>query len=116
MGLVSGVFSEVIPQDQALPAIRFSDQAPADVNTFNANRVVATGLYLVAVVARGTSYGPLATAADRLDFLLHKKSGTLAPLSVIQSWRDGAFRLAETEGDIQYRHLGGYYRVMAHAD
>lgn len=110
---VSGIWSERIPAGEQLPGIRFSDLAPRDVGGVSGVRILVTGLYVVAAVRAGASYGPLVPVADRIDELLQRASGA-APdgFTVLSCIRESAFRLPEDDGDIHYRHLGGVYRIQ----
>jgi hypothetical protein len=112
-GLVGGVYSERIPRGASLPAIRVSDLAPQDVVTQNGTRVIVKGYFLVAVVDNVDTWAPLAPIADRIDEVLHRSAGVLAPIRVLQIWREEPYKQHEEDGDVTFRHLGGMYRVHA---
>lgn len=112
---VSGLWSERIPPEEQLPAVRFSDLSPRDVGGVN-RRILITGLYLVAGVARTADYGDLVKVSDRIDALLERASGLALDGVTVQSCvRESVFRIAEDDGDVHYRHLGGLYRILASA-
>lgn len=113
---VLGVFSEKIPNGQTLPAIRFTDLSPSDTNGASGQRILVRGLYLVAVVGKTADYGDLVAAADRLDDRLQRSSGLLSPVWVLSVVRQSPFKLAEVDGDVQYRHLGGIYQIDGHKE
>lgn len=110
---VSGVWSELIPREEQLPAIRFTDLAPADVNTLEGNRILVTGRYLVAGVINVADYGPLVAVSDRIDAVLQRATGAFGGVNVLSCIRESVFRLPEDDGDNHHRHLGGIYRVQA---
>lgn len=109
---VSGVWSEKIPPAELLPAIRMSDLSPSDVNSVNGYRILVVGVFLVAVVGRTDDWGDLVAAADRLDTLLHRATGSFDGVTIESCVRQSPFRLPEDDGDVHYRHLGGTYRVQ----
>jgi hypothetical protein len=110
---ISDTHAEVIPAGQVLPAIRISQMAGVDVTGPGGMRSMINGLWLVAVVGKLPSYGPLAPAANRIDVVLHKAAGTLSPIIVLGCVREQTFRLAEDEGDEHWRHLGALFRIHA---
>lgn len=113
---VSGVWSEVIPPKAALPAVRFTDLAPHDSNSLSGSRILVSGLYLVVVTGDVKDYKPLVPAADRLDTILHGARGHASPVWVLSCVRESPFKQTDTDGDVQYRHLGGVYRVQGHKE
>ena len=50
--------------------------------------------------------------ADRIDELLHGVRGSIPGLSVLSCVREAPVAYAEIENGIQYRHLGGLYRLQ----
>lgn len=110
--MVNGVYSERIPRGQALPAIRVADMAPGDVNSQNGTRIMVRGFYLVAVVDDVDTWAPLAPIADQIDVVLHRAAGVLSPVRVLQVFREEPYKQHEEEGDVQFRHLGGMYRLV----
>lgn len=110
--VVSGVWPDLIPEGESLPAIRYSMLAPGvDTMVVDGHRILTNPLYLVAVVHETRSYWGLAAAANRIDTLLHRGVGLFPPITVIECIREEIYRLAEDEGDEHFRHLGGLYRL-----
>jgi hypothetical protein len=113
MTMVSGAYSEVIPKGAAIPAIRYHVQGPNfDVPGVSANRIMVHLRYLIVVVGRVNSYGPLAPAADRLDVLLQDAQGSTATVNVLSVTRDEPFKMLEISDGEQWRHLGGLYHFV----
>jgi len=48
-----------------------------------------------------------------VDAVLHGASGTATDGTVIACVRERAFEMVEMTDGVQYRHLGGIYRVLA---
>jgi len=76
-------------------------------------RVMTTAVYLVKVVGQTGSYVPLQPIADLIDQALHEQESTLDGYR-ITCWREGIVRYGEAVDGVQFRHLGGRYRVQAH--
>ncbi|MBI4496313.1 MAG: DUF3168 domain-containing protein [Chloroflexi bacterium] len=107
------VYSDLAPQDAALPYVVFGQQAPHDVMGVGTARIMVTNVYQVKVVGQGGSYQPLQAAADQVDALLHAASGTASGGTVLACVRDAVIRYTETDDGVQYRHVGGLYRITA---
>jgi hypothetical protein len=113
--LVTGVWLDLIPPEIDLPAIRISELAiPADVTSVNGTRILIGGVYVVAAVVDGSSYGPAVPIADRIDAVLQRASGPGRDGVIVESCiRERPFKLPEDDGDVHFRHLGGVYRAIA---
>lgn len=79
-------------------------------------RILTHPLYLVRVVDKIGSYLPLQTAADLLDTVLT----SAAPFSYVLNGKnytvqsciqERPFSLVDRYVDLEWRHLGGYYRL-----
>jgi hypothetical protein len=122
-GEVSGVYSEVIPANKSLPAVRFHAQAQTDVNGSAGGRILIDFLFLVVVVVQGPSVASAVPIAAQLDTLLHKdanKNGRLttgqsqlvAGINVQSSLREGTWDQLERLPEGQFRTVGGFYRLI----
>ena len=108
-----GVFADLAPPDSTLPAVVYSDQGGSDTVGVDATRILTSGLWLVRVIAETTSWqGNLRAAADRVDAILHATSGAVSGVTVGKCFRESAHRLVDTAHGRQYRHLGGFYRIV----
>ena len=113
VGLVAGrVYDSVAPQGAVLPCIVFQHQGAHDVRGNGPGRIMASTVYLVKAIGQGSSFTALEAIANRVDVLLQGQSGSNTKG---QCWavREQPFKLAETDEGIQYRHLGGLYRIWA---
>jgi hypothetical protein len=97
------------------PVVIFQLQAAGDdLLVLGGVRVWAPLLYLVRGIAEQTSYeGTLATIANRIDTLLHAKSGTATAGTVWVAVRERAFQMSEIVDGRTFAHLGGLYRIQA---
>jgi len=97
------------------PVVIFQLQAAGDdLLVLGGVRVWAPLLCLVRGIAEQTSYeGTLASIANRIDTLLHAKSGTATAGTVWVAVRERAFQMSEIVDGRTFAHLGGLYRIQA---
>lgn len=108
-GLLSGrVYSGIAPSGATYPLIVFQIQSPgSDLIVVGGNRVWAEPLVLARVIGKTGSWTTIAATADAIDAALHNTSGGVV------AWckRESPFSLVELTNGVQYRHLGGLYRL-----
>jgi hypothetical protein len=103
----------------ALPCVVFQLQASNDLMVVGATRVWSRLTYVVRGIGEPLppSYeGTLRSVADRIDALLHGKSGSSGAGVVWSCVRVRPFQMAEVPpalGGREFRHLGGVYEVQA---
>ncbi len=116
-GLVGGrVYAYAAPEGATLPAVVFQHQAATDVRTGpGQDRIMVDGLWLVRGVSEGRSFAQLRPVADRIDTLLSGASGTVSDALVLHTVREEPAVLVERQAGIEYRHLGGLYRIWSQA-
>lgn len=112
------IYSDVVPQDGAFPCVRFDYATGRDVRggTLASTRIMVNALYIVRGIAQQKSYGgDLRTIADRIDANLKASSGGPAGDDgvVFSAVREEPFRMNEPVDGVQWRHLGGIYRINA---
>lgn len=107
--LPGGIHAWPFPGGTVLPAAAFQlvDGIDREVVGNGGVRTVTELEYLVRAVAEGHSYP--ASAADRIDLLIHgQASGDLLACQRLRP-----FSMSEPgEGGTEYRHRGGYYRLI----
>lgn len=103
------IYTGVIPDGVSFPLILITlDGTPDDLMVINAKRVWTDCRYIVRAIAQTETFGTLNTIANRIDTLLHRTSGTNINACV----REQAFEMTEVVDNVQYRHLGGIYRIF----
>jgi len=113
-GLVSGrIYGYLAPPGAALPLVIYSYQSGHDVRGVGPTRVMAEATYQVKAVDRGPSFANVKAIADRLDSLLQGASGDVVDGQVLMCVRENQVAYVEVDSGIQYRHLGGLYRIVA---
>ncbi len=114
MALVSGVHNALAAQGAALPYVVFNFQGGGDVRGVGPTRIMTSALYQVKAVGSGASYAPLKSAVDRIDTLLQGASGSVTDGWIYSCVREQPIAYVETTaGGAQFRHLGGFYRIVA---
>ena len=68
--------------------------------------------YVVRVVDRASSWDPLVVPASEIDAALDDTGGDVAGGTVHACTRLRPFLLPEVRNGVQYRHLGGVYRLL----
>lgn len=101
------------------PGVVYQRQAGTDIRgATEATRIGSNLLYVVRGVAQAESLlGALQTIDERIDAVLHRSSGSVVLGSatigtVIACVRVQPFELTEDDEGIEWRHLGGIYRLM----
>lgn len=103
------------------PVVIFSHEYSPDVIGVGNVRVMVDGTWIIKAVAQTDSYdGTLARVAAAIDTALVTPAGTVAATvedgAVLNCRRVETFRMTEVEGGLQWRHLGGRYRIVVQAD
>jgi len=113
MTKASDVYSGLAPQDATLPMVYITlHRESNDLTALGARRIWSTLHYAVRGVAETGSWGgDLKTMADRIDAVLHAKSGSSVEGTVYECIREQPFALIEQANGRQFRHLGGLYQL-----
>ena len=110
-GLISGVYSERIPSNRSLPAVRLQLMAAPDVMGVGTHRIMTRYRYLVAGIVDGPSPGPLEPVLNRVDELLQGASGESATVVVMGVTRTESISYSEKTDGVDYWHVGGIYTL-----
>jgi hypothetical protein len=96
------------------PFIRINYQGGADVLGATATRIMASGLYQVAIYGPDTQFATLLAAAKLLDAALQETSGTAVGATILTCHREQAIMLSEivSGSDQQWTRIGGLYRIL----
>ena len=111
-GLISGVFSELIPSNRTLPAVRLQLQAAPDVRGVGTHRILTRMSYTILGVGSGPSPAPLVPIVDRIDELLQGANGESANIEVMSVVRTDAVSYSTVEDGVRYWHVGGTYQLQ----
>lgn len=104
----------VAPAGAAFPYVVFQMLSGGnDLLVLGGARVWADPLYLIKAVTKGSSTGPIEPIADRIDALLHAKSGTVTNGVIWVCVRERPHEQPELTDGVLFQNLGGEYRVKA---
>lgn len=102
-----------IVENPTYPYIIYNWQGGTDVTEVSAIRIMMNGLFQVKVVDKNTSFNTISPIAMKIDQLLHRASATTSNGIILSSKRELPISLVELNNEIQYRHLGGIYRIFS---
>lgn len=111
---ISGTLS---PELLETPYVTFLLQSPRDIIGVGGVRISTDNLYIVKAVAQTSTWDDLLPIANRIDYLIHRPHSVMTEGSgSLTCIRERVHEQAEVEKGLQYRHLGGIYRIRASAD
>ena len=99
----------------------FALNSPRDVVGVGRARIILDALYVAKAVAPTSSWDDLTPVAKRLDELLHGAVEQAVELEgdvvgyIAGCRREQIVQYPQEEAGAQWRHLGGLYRIWAHA-
>lgn len=106
-----GVWDEMAPPGTATPFVIIGHQSDTDTLSATAIRILARMIFLVKAVGPVTQAATIRNAANRIDVLLARTSGTSTTGIILACWRDGALDIPELVDGALWRNLGGMYRL-----
>lgn len=116
IGLLANVYIDVAPPKSVLPYIVVSNASPSDNMTFNAIRINVSNLVTVKAIGEGRSYDAIEPIVDRVDQLLHGKSGSVPSMTGNVMSCVGVNPIMYPEFDEStskyYVHLGRDYEIL----
>jgi len=111
-GLVGDrIYEDVADRDAVYPLVVYHLQDANDTNGVAGARILERELYTVKVVGRDTSYLPLKSIYARVDALLHRQGGKTGDGDQVKCVRESSIKFVSVEDGLEYRHLGGLYRL-----
>ena len=113
MGMVSGAWPELIPNDAKLPAIRYDYISGSDLMVVNGERIMTTCIYRIVVTVKSASPSSIVAAVVRMDELFQRAAGLTPNLLVLSCVRQEPFHFTEVQNQDVYTHAGGLYQVQA---
>jgi hypothetical protein len=121
MQIANGVWTRSVPASAPMPAVKIDVMERGDVMVIGLTRVWDDLLFLVrATVKNQTGLGEAPdwtdarTIGNRIDVLLHAHEEVTSELQ-IHSFREESYTDETVEGGDLYLHVGGLYRLRAHA-
>jgi hypothetical protein len=109
----NGIYSDVLPVSAGYPAVQIVYYSGADLTHLGNAHIWTDLYYIVRGVCEGGSFVPLKEIAKRITAALDGAEGSASDGVVFGALKTGPFRMAEADGERQYRHLGGFFRIFA---
>jgi hypothetical protein len=106
-----GVHRGMAPPGTTTPFTIVAFQSGTDVTTMNEVRLLSDVLYQVRAVGPATMAGDIVAAADRIDALFKRTSGTVSGVR-IDCFRDSPLQYDELPNGIQWSNFGGLYHLQ----
>jgi hypothetical protein len=107
-----GIYADMAPLGVTGVYVTYALMAGSDVLTISGVRMLMRALYVVRATGEGNSYSVVTTAADRIDALLKRTSGSTSGGLILSCVREEPVRYGELVDGKQFRHLGGLYRIQ----
>jgi len=116
--LVAGHFSATLSPDPLPdPYLTFLMQSTRDVVGMSGDTISTDNLYIVKAVARSSSWDEVEAIFSRAHALIHRPNAVMQSGSgSLTCVREQIVQYPEIDAGVQYRHLGGIYRIRASAD
>lgn len=110
------VFDGISPTPRIPPMVVFQQQTPLRSVSTGVGRykVMATGLYVIRGIVQGASFTPAVPIADRISELFDKVVAGVQDGITLDMAREEDFKMLDVDEGVQYRHLGGMFRVWAY--
>lgn len=111
--IAARAYRGVAPAGTVYPLLVYNLQAGSDVRGVGPARVMTSLLYQVKAIGTGNNFTALEPIVDRVDALLQGVSGSVVGGQILACVRETPVAYTEIDGDQQYSHLGGLYRIWA---
>lgn len=111
---ISGTLSvETLP----LPYATFLNQSTRDIGVVDGGRITTDNLYMIKAVAKTGSWSDVLPIARRINALFDLP-GQVITLSngSLSCYKERTVQYPEVDEGLQYRHLGGIFRIRASAN
>lgn len=102
--------------DLDLPKVQWAMVSTRDVANAQGQRIDTDNLYDIKVIGEGSSFGPLATIASRIDTLLDGQVYTFPGGGSLTCVRERIIQMEEPVIGVKYLHLGATYRIRCSKD
>lgn len=109
----NGVYTDILPVQAGYPAVQVVFYSGADLTHLGNAHIWSDLYYIVRGVCEGGSFVPLKEIAKRITAALDGAEGSTSDGAVFGVVKTGPFRMTEADGERQFRHLGGYFRIFA---
>jgi len=106
------IYGYVAPQGTTGNMVVYNWQGGSDLNTVGSYRALVNGLWQVKAITQSNSFAAAKAIMDIVDDTLHRASGSVSDALILACVRQAPVQYVEVTNGIQYRHLGGIYRIQ----
>jgi hypothetical protein len=111
VGVGDRVHEGAAPEGTTYPLIVFDLYSGSDTMGVGPARILVDSRWMIKAVDRSQSFTNLKTIVDAIDNLLH--GATPYANGVLGAVREQPVQFVEEIDGVQYRYLGGIYRILA---
>jgi hypothetical protein len=114
---VDSIAGTLAPDLMDPPYVAWLCQSAIDIKGNAGQTISVDTLYEVKTVAQSSSWNEVTPIARRLKEMLHRPGEVITtPDGSLSCVHDRIIQYPEVDGGVQYRHLGGIYRIRASLD
>lgn len=106
------IYGYVAPQNTTGNMVVYNWMGGSDLVAVGGYRALVNGLWQVKAITRSDSFAQAKAIMDLVDSLIHRKTGSTSDSLVLSCVRESPVQYVEVTNGIQYRHLGGLYRIL----
>ena len=107
----SRIYNGIAAQGATYPLVVFQSMSGVDVQGVGSTFIMENEVFSVKVVTQDRSYSTAETIANRINYLLHKASGTATGGVVLACVRQYVDKIETIEDGVQYKTIMQRYRI-----
>lgn len=110
------IYGYVAPQGTTGNMVIYNWMGGSDLVAVSGYRALVNGLWQVKAVTQSNSFAQAKAIMDIVDGLIHRQTGSTSDSLILACVRESPVQYPEITNGIQYRHLGGLYRIQITAN
>jgi hypothetical protein len=110
---LNGIWTDAADVSAQYPLVQVVFYSGSDLRHLGNEFVWSDLVYIIRGCCQGASFLPLKTIAQRITSNLDGANGTTSDGTVFGCVRQAPFRMSESDGERQFRYLGGTFRIFA---
>lgn len=108
-----GIWADTAGVNAQYPLVQVLFYTGTDLRLLGNTFIWSDLVYIVRGCCQGASFLPLKTISQRISAALDGAEGNVSDGTVFGAMRIAPFRMSESDGERQFRYLGGMFRVFA---
>jgi HK97 gp10 family phage protein len=110
------IYGYVAPQNSTGNMVIFNWMGGSDLVAVSGYRALVNGLWQVKAITQSGSFAQAKAIMDIVDGLIHRTTGSTSDSLILSCVREAPVQYVEVTNGIQYRHLGGLFRIQISAN